>query len=219
MTAGRHTVRAWGFLLALVILVVMIVSEQDRTELAGIALVTGCGLDWAQEGEGVLELTVELAHKPQNDSPGESRVFTVTGKDWTELQENLGRVLDKKVYWYNAVLLAVGIDLLKQDVGEELLCSLYQNPLFSGELLLVTTGEPVSHVFSATYGESTYVSSGLEQGLRLDAKEESRHPITLLEYIERVAALKESLAIPIVDIRSADDKQEVYVREDSYIVQ
>ena len=95
MTKGRRTVRGWGFLLALGILVILIAAERDRTELAGIALVTGCGLDWAQEEEA-LELTVELAHKPQNDSPGESRVFTVTGENWAELQENLGRVWIKK---------------------------------------------------------------------------------------------------------------------------
>ena len=217
MTKGRRTVRGWGFLLALGILVILIAAERDRTELAGIALVTGCGLDWAQEEEA-LELTVELAHKPQNDSPGESRVFTVTGENWAELQENLGRVLDKKIYWYNAVLLTVGTDLLELDAGRDLLRRLYQDPLFSGELLLVATEDSVPQVFSATYGENTYISSGLEQGLRLEAKEQDRRPITLLDYTERVLALEEDLALPVVAVRSAGEKQEAYLREESYFV-
>jgi len=217
MNAYLQRLRPLAFLPALLLLLTVVVAEQDRTELSEMALVIGLGLDSNPKGGEPWELTVELAYKQQNDSPGEKQVFTAAGGSWEELREELGKVLDKNAHWSSASLLILGGPVLETAEGKELLRSIFLDPKINGELLLAVSAEEPSQVFSASFGESNYLSAGLEQGLRLQAKTQEKQAVSLFDYMEQVLALEGSLAVPIIHLEKQEDQAEAAIAKESYL--
>lgn len=220
MNAYLQRIRLLFFLPVFLLLLLVLVVEEDRTELSQMALVVGAGLDQGQGEDERWSLTVELAYKDQNDSPGEQRSFTVQGNTWEELQETLGNRLDKDAYWASAVTFLLNPTVLEQDAGSQLLRSIYLDPQINASLLLAVSEEEIAELFRASYGESTYLSAGLEQGLRLQADEEGRGAVSLADYLERVQLLGGALTLPVVSLadETGDEEQaQAIIAEERYL--
>ena len=217
MSAYKQRFHPWFFLPLLILLILVIVAEEDRTELADMALVVGAGLEQSRDAAELWQLTVELAYKQQNDSPGESRVISVRGDNWPELQEQLDKALDKDTYWGSAVALIVTADALSSRDSQGILRSIYLDQGINGELLLSATNEAPADIFSASFGESDYISAGLEQGLRLLAKDNKVQLVSLRDYMEQVVLEEKELALPMIALKTvAEEQQEAVISEQSY---
>ncbi|MDO4733528.1 MAG: hypothetical protein Q4B50_08475, partial [Bacillota bacterium] len=201
------------------LIITVILADRDRTELSEMALVIGAGLERGDAKEGGQEdwkLTVELAYKQQNDSSGSRRIFSAHGGSWEELKQELGRNMEKRPHWSNAVVLLLEDSVLEAGEGKSLLREIFLDPQVNGDLLLAVSEAEVSDLFSVVFGESNYLSAGLDQALRLQAKEKGKQPIRLFDYMERVLAMEEILPLPLVFL-DAGEKELACLRRESYV--
>jgi|GEM_PF-4013633 len=189
----------WGVVLLLLLLALTIGGCQARSELSQLAMIVGVGLD--TDRENGLSLTVELAHQQLSNEPGQSVTFTVSGRSLEELEEELGRRLDKEPSWSNAVSLVIGAELAMRGGIDQVMTAVYQDDRFNPGLLLMVAEDRAEGALNSKFGESEYTAQGLAEALHQQARRNGSKPLTVADYLGKRLAGSGPVELPLLAVQ------------------
>ncbi len=179
---------------------------RSKAEIGDMAVVLGAALSVAEDG--LLQVSIELAHQDGNNAADVSMSFVATADSWAAAEEKLSAQINKQLYFGHMVLLVLDQDM-PPATARDYLQMFYQDQRLAPTIYVAWTEADTQKLFASKFGEAEYASKGVAERLALELKNNRDFTLTLSQCMQHIYQQQplEQMAVLSVDQEQIRIKQ------------